>query len=224
MNVKKELRQKINAVLNKLPNDEKGRQSKEISLQLISSSCFRSAKSVAVFLSKSSEVSTLEIVKESFNLTKRVFVPLIFENRLKLVRAFSFEDILCFATNRWGIPEPDLETANSRDDALNTGVDLIICPGLAFDAKCNRLGYGKGYYDSFFAKYFAKFPREKNVSCADWTSFDLTAHPNFGLKIGIGFAEQLIPSVPVSEKDVSLDGIIIASSLDRHDALSSPNF
>lgn len=63
--------------------------------------------------------------------------------------------------------------------------DLIIIPGLAFDNKNYRLGYGGGYYDSF-----------------------LMNHPQ-AYKLGIFYPEQKVDSVPTEPHDLSLDKILV---------------
>ena len=45
----------------------------------------------------------------------------------------------------FGILEPTSTTY------YNEEIDLVITPSIAFDKKGNRLGYGKGYYDKYFA-------------------------------------------------------------------------
>ncbi len=62
--------------------------------------------------------------------------------------------------------------------------DLIIVPGLAFDAANYRLGYGGGYYDNFLSQHV-------------------------GQKIGIGHPFQLIDSVPIEAHDVKLERSLI---------------
>ena len=56
--------------------------------------------------------------------------------------------------NRWGIPEPPVSDDAADDDAVAKpgDIDLLVVPGLAFDAAGRRLGQGKGYYDRFIAR------------------------------------------------------------------------
>ncbi len=55
--------------------------------------------------------------------------------------------------NKMGILEPDpLSDIIPSEDLINSDV-WAITPALAVDKKGVRLGYGGGYYDTFFAKY-----------------------------------------------------------------------
>lgn len=36
---------------------------------------------------------------------------------------------------------------------LSSALDLILMPGVAFDHASNRLGHGKGYYDTYLSDY-----------------------------------------------------------------------
>jgi len=50
---------------------------------------------------------------------------------------------------KWGIREPSPELP-SEDLAL---LDVLILPGVAFDLRGNRLGFGKGFYDRLLKDY-----------------------------------------------------------------------
>jgi hypothetical protein len=69
------------------------------------------------------------------------------------------------------------------------GLDLVVVPGLAFTVLGHRLGRGKGYYDTFLARYRAT----------------LGALP---LTVGLAFSQQVVPSVPTDENDVCLDVLL----------------
>lgn len=62
-------------------------------------------------------------------------------------------------------------------------IDIVIVPGVAFDKKFNRMGFGKGYYDRFLS--------------------DITA-----LKIGVCHSFQLLDEIPSEEHDIKMDMII----------------
>ena len=99
------------------------------------------------------------------------------------------EDLICYRVNdldslivsNWGIPEPDPEKCTLVSlEELHT----ILVPGLAFDARHHRKGYGKGYYDRFLQ-------RNKRVR-----------------SICVGFRKQF-SEIPLKthEGDVSLDSL-----------------
>lgn len=51
------------------------------------------------------------------------------------------------ARNVWNIDEP------THDDFVETElIDMVLVPGVAFDKRGHRVGYGKGFYDRFLAK------------------------------------------------------------------------
>ena len=72
--------------------------------------------------------------------------------------------------------------ANSIEYVGN--LDLIIAPGLAYDYKGNRLGYGGGYYDTFFAEHS-------------------NAH-----KIGLAYPFQRMKNIPLDRHDVPVNEVI----------------
>lgn len=71
-------------------------------------------------------------------------------------------------------------------------IDVVVTPGLAFDRKGRRLGYGGGFYDRYLPKV-----RQDTV------------------KIGIGFAEQLIESVPGGDLDVMINVVVTDAEVVR---------
>lgn len=76
-----------------------------------------------------------------------------------------------------GILQPD----NTQQFDLDI-CDLVLVPVVAADARCNRLGYGKGFYDHFLMQH----PR-----------------PAFG----VAFDSQVFDDLPVDDNDVTLDAI-----------------
>jgi 5-formyltetrahydrofolate cyclo-ligase len=80
-------------------------------------------------------------------------------------------------------PRPELrDAAHRQDPAL---VDLFIVPGVAFDRRGGRVGYGKGYYDGLLPK------ARTGV-----------------LTVGIGFDVQVVDAVPMGPADVRLVRLI----------------
>lgn len=60
---------------------------------------------------------------------------------------FLLTDNTLIKKNKWNVPEPvdGIEVAANK-------IDVIFVPLLAFDTLGNRVGYGKGYYDTFLSQ------------------------------------------------------------------------
>ena len=80
----------------------------------------------------------------------------------------------------YGPKEPARRVAVEPGD-----VDAVVTPGLAFDAAGRRLGYGGGYYDRYLSRL----------------------HPH-AVRIGIGFASQVVDEVPEEAGDERVDLIV----------------
>lgn len=65
-----------------------------------------------------------------------------------------------------------------------SSIDIVITPGVAFDETGNRIGYGRGYYDSFF--------RQNSRA----------------LRIALTYDFQVERNIPVTPRDEKIDMII----------------
>lgn len=103
-------------------------------------------QSVHVFLSieKFNEINTKIFIEEFFKKKMRVFVPKMIGEKLISVE---LKENTLLAKNKWDILEPV-----SHEDCGVQNFDYVITPLLYCDKKGNRVGYGKGFYDKFFAQ------------------------------------------------------------------------
>lgn len=87
-------------------------------------------------------------------------------------------------TNRYGIPEPDVDP----DAALRASdIAMLVLPLVGFDARCHRLGMGGGWYDRSLAfRHAAPAP--------PWL-------------VGAGFAAQRVDAIESEAWDVDLDAV-----------------
>ena len=83
----------------------------------------------------------------------------------------------------YGVREPGTDCPVVPFPAL----DFILVPGLAFTPSGMRLGRGKGYFDR------------------------LLSHVPNAVTCGVGFDEQVVPTIPVEPHDVALDHLLTPS-------------
>ncbi|MEO6226762.1 MAG: 5-formyltetrahydrofolate cyclo-ligase [Thermomonas sp.] len=87
-------------------------------------------------------------------------------------------------TNRYGIPEPDIDAGQLLEPDQ---MALVVMPLVGFDASCHRIGMGGGWYDRSFAF------RQSEPAPA-WL-------------VGAAFATQQLEYIERREWDVTLDAV-----------------
>lgn len=178
--MKKELRAEALKQRDEMPLTERNEKSRQITAHILQSEVYQKAKRIFTFVSMGSEVETRGIMSQAWNDGKAVAVP-----KTEKGRVMYFLPIQSFADlqkGRFGVMEP----SGSEEDAIvpERG-DLFLVPGALFDEKMNRLGYGGGYYDTYFENY-----------------------QGYG-KIGLAFQSQVRNEpIPTEKTDIPLDDIV----------------
>lgn len=103
---------------------------------------------VMLYLSMRSEVETTGLLEMLLRSGKQVCAPVVDTERLELIprRIQNLKTEL--VRHRYGMLEPNATCPIFPTEQLQ----LIVVPGIAFDCKGYRLGYGKGFYDRFLMK------------------------------------------------------------------------
>lgn len=103
------------------------------------------AKTILIYLPTRNETETRDIISTAWQEHKTVTIPvsLTKNKNLLLSRLDSFAHLKAGA---YAILEPDENYLLPVEPGL---IDLAILPGVAFDRRGFRLGYGAGYFDRF---------------------------------------------------------------------------
>ena len=173
-NDKKLLRTRMIEIRKKIK--DKNKKSKRIVDKIIHLEVYKQAIVICLYKSLVNEVQIDSLIDYSLKCGKIVLLPKVVDNNLIFLEYHQNDQL---EKSDFRVLEPVLDS--KRD--YQGKIDLVIVPGLAFDKRNHRIGYGKGYYDCFM----------KNKDF---------------YKIGICYNEQLIDNVPVNYDDVILDLVI----------------
>ena len=186
---KEEIRKKIKSKRDDLQTYEVLKRSNEIIANLKKLPEFEEATNIACYISFNNEVYTHGLIKEYVN-KKRVFVPVI-DREKKEISLSHLKDWKELSSGAYGILEPKKEflRIGKYDD-----VELIIVPGIVFDERGNRIGYGGGYFDRLLRKMKAK-------------------------KVALAYDFQILKEIPNEEHDVRMDVIVSEKRILRIETL-----
>ncbi|MEC0310004.1 5-formyltetrahydrofolate cyclo-ligase [Paenibacillus lautus] len=148
-------------------------------------------QSMMIYVPFRSELDSRPLVESAWKQGIQVIVPrsLPQDRSMELYKLQAWNELI---PGGYGIPEPD----PLRSEKWNhPGPDIIWVPGLAFDRKGGRLGYGGGYYD--------RLSDRLNQGAQD--NSRQIVKP---LWVGIGYEVQVLEHVPMEEHDRVLDGLV----------------
>ena len=154
--------------------------SRQLEALLYQHPLYRQAESVYGYLPCNQEVRLLPMLRRAMEEGKRVAVPKIFGSEMKFIW---LEDLEQVRPGFRGIPEPIRDGPEADDPHA-----LVLLPGLAFDARGFRVGYGGGFYDRFLV-------REPN-------------HPTLGLCYGF----QLVDHIQEEAFDLPAQAVLWADA------------
>ncbi|KKI88613.1 hypothetical protein WQ54_30945 [Bacillus sp. SA1-12] len=176
---KKELRNLIKNKLAAMTEEEYWSYSKDIQQRLFCLPAWKNAQTIAVTISNGREVDTKRIIEKAWGEKKRIVVP----KCDPAGKIMAFRQIASFNQLErvfFGLLEPKVE---ETVEISPNQIDMMIVPGICFDRKGYRIGYGGGYYDRY-----------------------LTIYHNDTLSLA--FSTQIVEKVPKEEHDIPVSKII----------------
>jgi len=177
---KEKIRKRLLALRRGMRQEEIIAGSKRASVRLLATPEFTSSRAVLFYAALPEEMQTRESVEKALIMGKKIFLPRTEKNKLRIFEIKSYERNT--KEGAFHILEP---VAVDASEVSPEALDLIVVPGVAFDARGRRIGFGKGYYDRFL----------KNVD------------PNAPI-VGLAFESQLVPVLPRTLNDRAVDMIV----------------
>jgi 5-formyltetrahydrofolate cyclo-ligase len=176
---KADIRRQLRAQLAAIGSGVRLARSEEAAARLCSLPAFCDARTVMLYLPFGCEVNTQPIAEAAGKANKRVVAP------DPCPRTRQMRAVVCDPSNddlfllTHGLRTPLGETWDVES------IDLIVVPALGFDRTGHRLGRGGGFYDRFLARDEMR-----------------------AVTVGLGFAEQIVPSLPIEETDHPVQVIV----------------
>ncbi len=143
---KNEIRKQTLAARMALSHEEITLKSSLITERILSLEEYRRANVIMTYLDFRNEVKTGELIQRTMKMGKKIAVPATDKKNIRLTPSLLLSYPEDLKPGAWGIPEP----ASGCLRPVEPGeIDIVIVPGVAFDEKGNRIGYGMGFYDRF---------------------------------------------------------------------------
>lgn len=139
-----DLRRRLRVARNALDRAERRSHARALARLLGKQLLFLRARRIGAYRSVKGEIDPSPLLALAHTGRKQCFLPVLQPRPGRRLWFLPYRPGDPLVNNRFGIPEPGVR---SRDIRLPWALDLLLVPLVGFDARCNRLGMGGGYYD-----------------------------------------------------------------------------
>ena len=149
--------------------------------KLINLPFFKEADTILCYMDVRGETGTEHIIKMALKENKKVALPKSYDSGI--MEFFYIESLDDLIIGKYNIKEPKGSNRCPGDKGV------LVMPGTAFDKLCNRVGYGKGYYD----RYLKNHKNLKTAAiCFSFQIYEEIEHNDHDIK----------PNVIITEKEI----------------------
>ena len=168
--------------LDKFTKEELAQKYEIIERRLFEFANFMESQMVFLYTPVNGEISTENIIKKALQIEKQLVLPALTttKNVINLYKITNYNKDLVTGAN--DILEPDIKKCKKipLED-----IDIAIIPGLAFDDKGGRVGFGNDYYRRLISKL-----------------------PETCRKISLAYEEQVVDQIQMESRKYTVDIII----------------
>ncbi len=180
---KSDIRKQILAQRDALGDAGRRSLSGRITARLLALDTYRKAGCVMAYMSFGGEFETAGFIADLLERGKKLVLPRV-ERGSRVLGLHAVRDPgEQLEAGVWGIRQP---RAGVCPAVPLSEIGFVLVPGVAFTARCERLGYGGGYYDGFIRSFGARRPA----------------------LVAAAFSLQVLPELPVTESDRPVDSVI----------------
>ncbi len=162
--------------------------SKRITDTVIGLPEYQDANCVMWYVDVRAEVRTRHALPDAVASGKQIVIPFCVDGELELFHLESMDEL---TEGMYGILEPKEELREVAAKRVPVEqLDLILVPGVAFDAVGGRTGHGKGYYDKLLEN----------------------ARPDAPL-VSLAFECQIFDEIPMQSHDIYMDKVVTENNV-----------
>ena len=149
---------------------------------------YQQANCIMWYVDVRDEARTRHALPAALESGKSIVIPYCVDGELELFHLEAMEEL---ETGVYKILEPrsDLREVEAKNVDVKD-LDLILVPGVAFDARGGRTGHGKGYYDKLLENAKADTPL-----------------------ISLAFECQMFDEIPMQSHDIFMDKVVTESNV-----------